>query len=155
MVNYRPRSPPLEGRAGWSPPFVARRVSGGRVLLAPWRLNQVAGPTGCPVRPLDAVSTIASWRNARKRPLVRGILIAMETVPTLESVRRDALRLSQDARELLALDLAESMQKDPEVISSLSRETVIVTSLSVTHIFECCTTSEVSVIMPCTTKQEF
>ncbi len=37
----------------------------------------------------------------------------METVPTLESVRRDALRLSQDERELLALDLAESMQKDP------------------------------------------
>ena len=36
----------------------------------------------------------------------------METVPTLESVRRDALRLSQDERELLALDLAESMQKD-------------------------------------------
>ena len=37
----------------------------------------------------------------------------METVPTLESVRRDALRLSQDERDLLALDLAESMQKDP------------------------------------------
>ena len=37
----------------------------------------------------------------------------METLPTLESVRRDALRLSQDERELLALDLAISMEKEP------------------------------------------
>ena len=37
----------------------------------------------------------------------------METVPTLESVRRDALRLSQDERELLALDLALSVEKEP------------------------------------------
>ena len=37
----------------------------------------------------------------------------METVPTLESVRRDALRLSQDERELLALDLALSVEKAP------------------------------------------
>ena len=37
----------------------------------------------------------------------------MEKVPTLESVRRDALRLSQDERELLAYDLAMSMEKEP------------------------------------------
>ena len=37
----------------------------------------------------------------------------MEKVPTLESVRRDALRLSQDERELLAMDLALSIEKAP------------------------------------------
>ncbi len=42
-----------------------------------------------------------------------GILAGMDTVPTLESVRRDALLLSQDERELLALDLAMSMEKAP------------------------------------------
>ena len=37
----------------------------------------------------------------------------MEHTPTLESVRRDALALSPDDRELLALDLHDSMEKDP------------------------------------------
>ena len=37
----------------------------------------------------------------------------MENAPTLESVRRDALALSQDDRELLAIDLHYSMEKDP------------------------------------------
>jgi hypothetical protein len=37
----------------------------------------------------------------------------MERAPTLESVRRDALALSQDDRELLAIDLHYSMKKDP------------------------------------------
>lgn len=81
--------------------------------MAPWRLNQVAGPTGCPVRPLDAAPTIPSWRNARKRPLVRGILIAMDTVPTLESVRRDALLLDTPDRELLMIQLARTFEEEP------------------------------------------
>ena len=46
----------------------------------------------------------------------------METVPTLESVRRDALRLSQDERELLALDLAMSMEKEPGYDQACAKE---------------------------------
>lgn len=46
----------------------------------------------------------------------------METVPTLESVRRDALRLSQDERELLALDLAMSMEKQPGYDEAWAKE---------------------------------
>ena len=46
----------------------------------------------------------------------------METVPTLESVRRDALRLSQDERELLALDLAMSMEKQPGYDQAWAKE---------------------------------
>ena len=46
----------------------------------------------------------------------------METVPTLESVRRDALRLSQDERELLALDLAMSMEKQPDYDQAWAKE---------------------------------
>ena len=46
----------------------------------------------------------------------------METVPTLESVRRDALRLSQDERELLALDLAMSMEREPGYDEAWAKE---------------------------------
>ena len=88
--------------------------------MAPWRLNQVAGPTGCPVHPLNAEHTIAPRESCRKlwgigpgADSLSGILAGMETVPTLDSVRRDALRLSQDERELLALDLALSVEKEP------------------------------------------
>ena len=37
----------------------------------------------------------------------------MAETPTLESVRRDALALSQDDRELRTPDLHDSMEKDP------------------------------------------
>ena len=37
----------------------------------------------------------------------------MEQSPTLESVRRDALALSQDDRELLAIELYYNMEQDP------------------------------------------
>ena len=37
----------------------------------------------------------------------------MERTPTLESVRRDALALSRDDRELLAIDLHYTIEKDP------------------------------------------
>ncbi len=51
-----------------------------------------------------------------------GILAGMDTVPTLESVRRDALLLSQDERELLALDLAMSMEKAPGYDEAWAKE---------------------------------